>query len=168
MVSLEDFTVTLDAKYAKILRSSLRPSESAYEKASSISNIFSVLFADLQKHDPSSAALLRVCAYFGTWVIEMNLLRTALAELRDKRILLGVESHLQMPQDEFDLQTAVDSLAEMSLVKVKRNHDGYVQEFRLHGLLSTWCVECLDTRIDWGILACAYIATIIRRCTINT
>lgn len=161
-MSLSNFRTTFDAKYATVMHMSFKASESTWKRADSVSKALGILFSELQNLSPISAAVLRVCAHFGTWVIDTDLLSSALTALAHNEQVHDLGFRCQMPQDDFDLRKAVDDLAESFLVKLKRSPDGQ-QQIRMHGLLSRWCVECLEQKLEWAMLACTCITLIIQK-----
>lgn len=167
LVSPDDFRSTLDKKYSKVLSMSFRPSESTWKRAESVSKAFGMLYSELQKNNPTSAALLHVCAHYGTWAIETDLLSSAMVALSQGELLRDSDLRHQMPQDDFDLRKAINDLAEFSLIKVKRATGDNKPQIKIHGLLSRWCVECLDRKLEWAVLACACLTLIINQSISN-
>lgn len=162
-VTLEHFASTLQTKYAEMMDDNPKEWEWAYDKERSVCQAFRILFSELKSVNPASEALLCLCAHYGSWTFSKDFLLYAITSCHDSQILDGLKQGPAMPRDEYSLLKAIDHLADLCLVNIVRDQDGEMKQITLCGPLSRWCMEYLDQRLDWALLACVCISGSIRR-----
>lgn len=162
-VTLESFASTLQAKYAEMMDDNPKEWRWAYDKERSVCQAFRILFSELKTVNPASEALLCLCAHYGSWTFSKDFLLYAITSCHDSQMLHGLKQGPAMPRDEYGLLKAIDHLADLCLVNIVRDQDGEMKQITLCGPLSRWCMEYLEQKLDWALLACVCISSAIRR-----
>jgi len=129
-----------------------------YEKARSVTTIFSMLYDALKKRSPEAAAILDFIALLGPWNIpislmrQMNLDRTVFGDFSDE----ASSALARAFEDQVVLSLALGELTKICLVKLDR----VSEVFSLHRAVGMWCLEQgVGLRQSWILLAADVVAT---------
>jgi len=158
-VKIENFVDALQSKYAKLMEDSPEVWEWSYEKDRSVWKAFYILFAELKNTDPTAGTLFCLCAYYCSWALSKDflLLIAATISSQDQQLLDSLGEGAHLPQDEYDLLRAIDHLEDLSFVTTTRDKGGNLEQVTIRGPLLRWCVESLDQKLYWCLLASACI-----------
>lgn len=164
-VEPDKFISSLQSKYAKLMNETPKPWEWSYNKDRSVWQAFHVLFSELKNTNPTSAALLCLCAHYGPWTLSRDflVLVAAITSSEGQKLVKDLELGIHLPRDEYDLLKAVDDLEDLSLVNTIRDQSRNLQQVTIRGPLLKWCMETLGQRLDWGLLACSYISASVQQ-----
>ncbi|KAK4995749.1 hypothetical protein LTR66_004489 [Elasticomyces elasticus] len=121
----------------------------SYDKQRSITTVFDMLYISTKRRNPEAAALLTFMAILGPWQIPMSLIsQFQLNEIEiqhptdkdTKALMTALNDHAV-------LRLALDDLASVFLVKVKRD-----RTLSLHGAVCEWCIHTAALeKQDWII-----------------
>lgn len=135
-----------------------------YDKQRPITAVFSMLYLFVKKQSAEAAALLIFIAILGPWQIPLSLMKQfQLNKIEDLNSTDEDSKALKKALDDHTiLRLALDCLADVCLIKLKRKRAFSCQTFTLHGAICQWCVEvAASEKPDWIIQAAHGLAMVI-------
>ncbi len=133
-----------------------------YDKQRSIYTVFDMLYRSLKEHQPSSASILDFLAILGSWKIPMSLLdHFPLHRIISSNYADGATGDPGIADGDHALiHLFMLRLADVCLIKIRRNEGLSCQSFSVHKAICDWCIQrAASERPEWlknGILQAAH------------
>lgn len=161
--SLSDFINAYRSHYISIMERYPQGLLS-YEKERSIIVVFDMLCSSVEKRNPEAAALLTFVAFLGPWQIPMSLMErfqknsTKFCGSTDS----ATEALIRALGNPTTLRLALSDLADVCLLKLRRNRKLECQSFSVHRAICHWCVNiAAPGKQEWLVQATYGLATAI-------
>ena len=161
--SLSDFIDAYRSHYISIMERYPQGLLS-YEKERSIIVVFDMLYSSVENRNPDAAALLTFVAFLGPWQIPMGLMEsfqfnsTKFCSSTDP----ATKSLIRALGNPTTLRLALNDLADVCLIKLRRNRTFECQSFSVHRAICDWCVRiAVPEKREWLVQATYGLATAI-------
>jgi len=162
--SLSDFINAYRSHYTLIMERYPPKGYLSYEKQRPIIVVFGMLYRSIENRSPEAAALLTLIAFLGPWQIPMSLMErfqlstTKFHSSTDE----GTKALIRVLGDPTTLRLALGDLADVCLLKLRRNYTLVCQSFSVHRAICDWCVRiAAPEKQEWIIQAAHGLATTI-------
>jgi len=162
--SLSDFITAYRAHYRRLMEEAPQRGLLSYDRHRSIITVFNILHCSIKEKSPEAAALLIFIAILGPWRIPMTLMKqfqvnaTQFHNPTDE----DTKALIRALTDPSILLLALNDLANVCLLKLRRNRTLLCQAFSLHRAICQWCIEmAASEKQEWIVRAAHGLAAAI-------
>lgn len=151
-MTLNAFPAAFETNYKQLTEYTPDPGFWFWDKSDSLFGMFDALYKSLCVKNPCATLILTLCSIYGSWEIQTSLLRhfeffEATVHSREHDDCMRLKGFLQ---DDITFDMAIDQLHRVFLAKRKRNFDGTISGFSLHGSICRWCLATMgSSRVEW-------------------